>query len=195
MKCSPPEAIENLRIIQFASIPVKRVGKSLHALKWPENNTPCYGGVYAFWWRPGRSHLWKLIQNRTVAFHGPGGSEGKLELLNLTKEHFSEFDNMVPLYIGKSVNIASRIGQHLLLRTKRAVPLHKGAEKSKRKTTSCQMRDRLDRLFHDMVDPRDLILDNLSLSFIRDESWVSRFFLEDLAIGLYRPLFNLDCER
>jgi hypothetical protein len=124
-----------------------------------------------------------------------GGVNGKLELLEITKDHFTEFEGRVPLYIGKSVNIASRIGDHLLLQTRRAVALQKGAEKSKRRTSSCQIRDRLDRLFHNMEDPRDMILDNLSLSFIRVDDWVTRFFLEDLAIGLYQPLFNLDCER
>ena len=186
---------EELRTIQFDPIPVMEVGGKPHQLDWPKNRKPDSAGVYAFWWKRGRAHLWKTIQNRTVAFHGVGGLDGKLELLEVTKEHFTEFDGRVPLYIGKSVSIAPRVGQHLLLQTKRAVPLNKGAEKSKRKTSSCQIRDRMDRLLHHEEDPRKLILDNLALSFIAVEKWETRFFLEDLAVGLYRPLFNLDCER
>jgi hypothetical protein len=44
-------------------------------------------------------------------------------------------------------------------------------------------------------NPRNLILENLALSFVRVDEWVMRFFLEDLAIGLFRPLFNIHFER
>jgi hypothetical protein len=186
---------EKLGIMKFDPIPVMEVAGKPHQLDWSIQNKPDFAGVYAFWWKHGRDHLWKTIQNRTVAFYGVGGENGKLELLKITKEHFTEFDGRVPLYIGKSVRIAPRIGQHLLLKTKRAVPLNKGADKSKRKTSSCQMRDRMDRLLHHEEDTRDIILKNLALSFVQVDDWVDRFFLEDLAIGLYRPLFNLDCER
>lgn len=186
---------EKLRTMRFDPVPVMEVAGEPHQLDWSKHTKPDFAGVYAFWWKHGRDHLWKTIQNTTVAFHGVGGVNGKLELLKITKEHFTEFDKRVPLYIGKSVSIATRVGQHLLLQTKRAVPLNKGAEKSKRKTSACQVRDRMDRLLHEMEDPRKLILDNLALSFIEVEKWETRFFLEDLAVGLYRPLFNLDCER
>jgi hypothetical protein len=65
-------------------------------------------------------------------------------------------------------------------------------------TTSCQVRDRLDRLFPDLPDTRSLALDNLALSYARIEgtgAFVERFFLEDLAVGMFRPIFNVDSER
>lgn len=195
------ERAKELGTMAPASIPVQRTRDGQpHQLAWSDGQRPDFAGVYAFWWRQGRDHLWKTIQNRTVAFHGPGGLNAKDVLLELTVEHFSEFDGRVPLYIGKAhcgktACIAKRVGLHLMLQTKRAVPVHRGDQRTKRKTTSCQVRDRLNRLLHNEEDPRDLILANLVLSYVRVDHWVSRFFLEDLTIGLYRPLFNLDCER
>jgi hypothetical protein len=186
--------------MRFDLIPVRSTAGEPHRLAWPGDRRPDFAGVYAFWWKRGKAHLLATIQNRTVAFHGPGGLNARDELLHLTPDHFGEFDGRVPLYIGKAhcgktACIAKRVGLHLMLQTKRAVPLHRGDERMPRKNTSCQVRDRLDRLLHNEEDPRNLILANLALSFVRVDHWVQRFFLEDLAIGLYRPVFNLDCER
>jgi hypothetical protein len=65
-------------------------------------------------------------------------------------------------------------------------------------TTSCQVRDRLDRLFPHYHDTRPLALENLALSYLRLDgpgAFVERFFLEDLAVGMLRPIFNVDSER
>jgi len=43
-----------------------------------------------------------------------------------------------------------------------------------------------------------LVLDNIGLSFVEldgDTHAGNRFYLEDLAIGLMRPPFNVDIER
>jgi hypothetical protein len=191
----------SLSVMNFDSIPVqRRASGEPHQLAWPTDSRPDFGGVYAFWWKRGRDHLLATIQNLTIAFHGPGGLNGKEILLQLTPSHFEEVNGRVPLYIGKTHEgetscIAKRVGLHLMLQTKRAVPLHSGKTRAHRKTTSCQVRDRLDRLLDREPDPRNLILENLALSFVRVDDWVTRFFLEDLAIGLYQPLFNIDCER
>jgi hypothetical protein len=201
MENSLTDLAEKLRVMNFDSIPVQRTAAGEpHQLDWPENQRPDFGGVYAFWWKRGRDHLLATIQNRTIAFHGPGGVNSKEILLHLTPSHFSEVDGRVPLYIGKTHGgetscIARRVGMHLILQTKRAVPVNSGSTRAHRKTTSCQVRDRLDRLLDRELDPRSLILDNLALSFVRVDDWVTRFFLEDLAIGRFQPLFNLDCER
>jgi len=192
-----------LRRIQFHSIPVRRNrDHEPYQLDWTGRRKPDFAGVYAFWWHQGRDHLMQTIQNFVVAFHGPGGISAKDKLLTITAEHFTEFDGRVPLYIGKAhcgkkACIAQRVGQHLLLKTRRAVPISEGHQRRKRMTTSCQLRDRLDRLFDEREDPRNLILENVALSYVefRPEDWVGRFYLEYLAIGLFRPLFNLDCER
>jgi hypothetical protein len=65
-------------------------------------------------------------------------------------------------------------------------------------TTSCQVRDRLDRLFPNVDDTRRIALNKLALSYVKVEgtnSFVERFFLEDLAVGMLRPIFNVDSER
>ncbi len=65
-------------------------------------------------------------------------------------------------------------------------------------TTSCQVRDRLDRLFPLYKDTRTIAHDNLALSYVQLDgpgAFVERFFLEDLAVGELRPIINLDSER
>jgi hypothetical protein len=94
-------------------------------MEWPRGERPNYGGVYAFWWKRGKKHLLETIQNRTIAFHGPGGKKAKDILLDVTPEHFNEIDGRVPLYIGKThggktTHLAKRVGLHLLLKTKGA---------------------------------------------------------------------------
>ena len=49
-----------------------------------------------------------------------------------------------------------------------------------------------------MEKTRDLILDNVGLSWIvfdGDGDAANRFYLEDFAIGLMRPILNIDVER
>jgi len=57
---------------------------------------------------------------------------------------------------------------------------------------------RREHLFPRLGDTRDLVLDDLGLSYIvldGDEHAANRFYLEDLAIGLMRPALNIDIER
>jgi hypothetical protein len=49
-----------------------------------------------------------------------------------------------------------------------------------------------------MGNTRDLVLDNVGLSWVLldgDDHAANRFYLEDLAIGLMRPILNIDVER
>jgi len=53
-------------------------------------------------------------------------------------------------------------------------------------------------LFPNLEDTRPLVLENLALSYVKLQgrgAFVERFFLEDLAVGLLRPIFNVDSER
>jgi len=99
------------------------------------------------------------------------------------------------VYVGKASDLAKRIGLHLKLKTSRTVAPGAVNGVCERMTTSCQVRDRLDRLFPNLPDTRSLALDNLALSYARIEAFVERFFLEDLAVGMLRPIFNVDSER
>jgi hypothetical protein len=53
-------------------------------------------------------------------------------------------------------------------------------------------------MFQKAAETRTLTLANVGLSFVEldgDEHAANRFYLEDLAIGLMRPPFNVDIER
>jgi len=56
----------------------------------------------------------------------------------------------------------------------------------------------IEHLFPRMPKTQDLMLDNVGLSWVAldgDDHAANRFFLEDLAIGLMRPILNVDVER
>ena len=157
---------------------------------------PHAGGVYAFWWT-GPLDLLRDEAVRSISLHGPGGRQVGLqfddEWLGLST------DLPVPLYVGKTAaSIAKRIGQHLRLKEKRMLPRGQSLRKKKRPTTSCQLRAGVEHIFPHERDTRTLILDNVALSYVvldGDEHAAHRFYLEDLAIGMMHPPFNVDIER
>jgi len=169
------------------------------ALDWTRatSGRPSFGGVYVFWWRGAVEQFSQSLQNRFLHFHGPKGIALKW---NIRRDSLCVAENgLLPLYVGKNASdIAKRVGLHLKLKTPRTVPGKAVDGVCKRMTTSCQVRDRLDRLFPKLQDTRLLALDNLALSYVQlqgDGAFVERFFLEDLAVGLLRPIFNVDSER
>ena len=169
------------------------------ALDWGRatSGRPSFGGVYVFWWRSAAEEFFESLQNRFLHFHGPNGVALGWDV-RCDSLHVAE-NGLLPLYVGKNASdIAKRVGLHLKLKTPRTVPGNAVTGVCKRMTTSCQVRDRLDRLFPDLQDTRPLALDNLALSYVKlqgDGAFVDRFFLEDLAVGILRPIFNVDSER
>jgi hypothetical protein len=158
---------------------------------------PYKGGVYAFWWTGSRDMLKSDGCNRLLELHGPGGRPVSLRI---DDEWLGLDTNLpIPLYVGKNAsNLAKRIGQHLMLSKTRMLPVGGDATRAPRPTTSCQLRAGVEHLFPDETDTRTLILENVGLSFVildGDEHAANRFYLEDLAIGLMRPPFNVDIER
>jgi hypothetical protein len=105
----------------------------------------------------------------------------------------------IPLYVGKNAaNISKRIGQHLRLKDKRMLPLGGDGRKHPPPTTSCQLRAGIEHMFRRAGDTRTLILENVGLSYVvlhGNNHAANRFYLEDLAIGLMRPPYNVDVER
>lgn len=84
------------------------------------------------------------------------------------------------------------------LGTARGLALGVEALGEKRKTSSNQVRDRIERMFLIVKDTRELILNNIGLSYKildGDEESVNRFYLEDKMIGDLFPIFNIDIER
>jgi hypothetical protein len=159
------------------------------------NALPKSGGVYAFWWTGDFALLRPC--NRDLSLVGPGGRKVDLRI---DEEWLGIHTGLpIPLYSGKTADsIAKRVGLHLLLRQRRVLPLGGGAKKARRPTTSCQLRAGVEHLFPNEADARSLTLDNLGLSFVvlhGDDHAANRFYLEDLAVGLMRPPFNVDIER
>jgi len=158
---------------------------------------PAEGGVYAFWWMGSADLLLGDACNRDLILPGPGGRPVHLQIDDDWLGMSTRLP--IPLYVGKnSASISRRVGQHLLLGQPRVLPLGRGAQKAKRPTTSCQLRGGVEHMFPNEPDTRSLVLDNVGLSFVTlrgDDHAANRFYLEDLAIGLMRPPFNIDIER
>ncbi len=184
---------KKLLLIKEQRIPIKD-----QALDWCQaiHRRPSFGGVYLIWWRGTGADFYKLLPQKKLLFAGPKGSP----ITHLIKERdlTTAPNGYLPLYVGKNAaDIAKRIGLHLKLKTARTVKMVGLQSIPPRLTTSCQVRDRLDRLFPEESDTRYLLA-NLALSYVKlhgPELFVERFFLEDLAIGRLRPLFNVDSER
>jgi len=105
----------------------------------------------------------------------------------------------VPLYVGKTAeSLQRRVGQHLRLRDRRTIHTAGGRRKQRAPTTSCQLRAGVDHLFPHRRDTRQLVLENIGVSFVLLDGpthAANRFYLEDLAVGLMRPPLNVDVER
>jgi hypothetical protein len=161
------------------------------------NALPRTGGVYVFWWTGDVALLRHAACNRDLTLVGPGG---RAVHLTVDDEWLGISTGLpIPLYVGKSADsIAKRVGLHLRLSQGRMLPLGGGAKRAPRPTTSCQLRAGVEHLFPNEADSRSLAPDNLGLSFVvlsADQHAANRFYLEDLAIGLMRPPFNVDVER
>lgn len=174
------------------------VTRSGSNFRMQSNQVPKSGGVYVFWWTGSTSSLRAKTFNRQLNLHGPGGRSVPIEL----DDEWLGLDAglPVPLYVGKNAeNLSSRIGQHLLLGTPtRIFPGSIGAQRHKPPTTSCQLRAGVEHHFLTETAPLNLILENIGLSYVSlngDTNAANRFYLEDLAIGLMRPPFNVDIER
>ena len=149
--------------------------------------------VYCFWWLADKKILFN--SDRKIQLKGPGNKfvELKYEIW------FPAELTYIPLYVGKTTKLKSRISKHLLLKSSGRVhgkPVD--YKKTKPKNSSCQLRFGIEHIFPNIEKPKDFILKNIGLSFIEvdGENAVSRrFYLEDFAIGYFKPWFNLDSER
>lgn len=185
------EELCRIRIQNLRSITV------FHGKALIRGHLPKKGGVYCFWWTGKLDLLCEPSCNRRIELHGPGG---RSIILHLDDEWLGIDTGLpIPLYVGKAADsISKRIGQHLMLKNDRVTPTFEGHRKQKRPTTSCQARAGVEHLFPKLANTRDIILDNIGLSWVEldgDDHAANRFYLEDLAIGLMRPILNIDVER
>ena len=184
------EQLCRIRIHRLRDV-VARDARSLSPGKLPSK-----GGVYCFWWTEKLDAL-AASSSRHIELVGPGG---RTVPLHFDDEWMGLRTGLpVPLYVGKNADsISGRIGKHLKLKADRVTPKFEGRRKQTRPTTSCQARAGLEHLFPQLTNSRDLVLDNVGLSWVElggDEHAANRFYLEDLAVGLMRPILNIDVER
>lgn len=186
--------LEQLDHIELDQIPVRTFRDGRQAMNWPTGRAPRYGGVYCFWWTRGAKDFVDSIQHDELHYAGPANVGNLVYRVRL--EALLERNGRLPLYVGKAHrSIANRVGLHLKLSTNRTVPMGSVDGPAPRMTTSCQVRDRLDRLFPNERDTRPVALVHLQVSYVAVPDFAERFFLEDLAIGVFRPIFNIDSER
>jgi hypothetical protein len=158
---------------------------------------PAQGAVYCFWWTSSIDLLSSASCNRHIELVGPAGRPVELHLddewLGIAA------GPPIPLYVGKTADsLAKRVGLHLRMKDIRITPLFEGSKKQPRPTTSCQLRAGVEHLFPALENSRPLVLDNIGLSYVildGDEHAANRFYLEDLGVGLMRPVLNIDIER
>jgi hypothetical protein len=115
----------------------------------------------------------------------------------------------VPLYVGKSTNVANRIQQHLYWPDSYAAKYIDELKKNRqegyfripRYNTASQFSDHLfrhnrnEKGLRDFGHPLKACNVSIAVSFAGFADYANRFFNEDLLIGQLRPPFNLDSER
>ena len=162
-----------------------------------EIKLPQKGGIYIFWW-DGKSDL--LIKNIINHKHLLKGSRSEKEPVDIRFNQewikMATIANKICLYVGKSTNLHQRIGKHLKPDTKNiwgAVDFNSG----KKPNTESQLRIGIERILK-CKDARQEIFQSISVTYIELDgtiNCVNRFYLEDLIVGTYFPLLNIDIER
>jgi hypothetical protein len=157
------------------------------------------GGVYVFWWlkkdecsmAPFKESYFTNkfdLQGKKIA-RLQGTNKYQTVDIEITEEWLNLYSGHIPLYVGKSADcLLDRIKLHLLI----------NKAEYKRKSTSDQLRRGFNRLFRDHHNVVDLIVKHVGLTYVNlhgKDDVVNRFYLEDLAIGSLRPIFNIDIER
>ena len=173
-------------------------------------------GVYAFWWM--NDEDFKVIKSLNLDVVIKGKQNRKSE--NSTEKFIvyeTKWDltpivaDRICLYVGKSHDIANRVEQHLYQSFKHHWYKHNEHKLKFRldnmllkRTTACQLRAGIEHLYKFRVEGfnfHEILKGHIGISFYRSESALQedkmkeRFYLEDLAIGYLKPLFNLDSER
>jgi hypothetical protein len=172
---------------------LKRNIKSIECLtRGARLDVPDEPGVYAFWWIDKRSKL--LAASTHIILAGPGGKE-----VNVKFQDWWTKDLIYPcLYVGKSINLRRRFGQHLLRGSSgRVHNIPSSGRKQKAATTSCQLRYGIEHIFPKEKKPLVLLAKSVGFSYAvySPEDIAERFFQENLLIGKWRPWFNVDSER
>ena len=156
-------------------------------------NIPASPGLYAFWWTGDRQEL--LLANRHIVLKGPGGRPVDVEF----KDWWPPELEFPCLYVGKTINLRKRFGQHIKRKSPgRLHTIGKSNKKQKPRTTSCQLRYGIEHVFKIEKHPLNIIKEKVGYSYttnLPDDAIAERFYAEDRLIGTWKPWFNVDSER
>jgi len=121
-------------------------------------------GIYCLWWED----INTFPESSSVEL--PAGKREKI--LVTVKPCLSEFTDVIALYVGKG-DVRKRLISHL--------------KTSKSKTRNPYTW--LESMFPDQ-DLNPLIRNNMGFSFIEEPNKLEQIYIENLAIGLLKPIFN-----
>lgn len=175
-------------------------------------------GLYAFVWVGPDL----LVDNRPLKLKGKkaNGEHEELDvvwrLADFPAECHRAGATRFPLYVGRTTTIIKRIDQHLHLTKgdwRENAFVHRNGRRQEipfaegylhKHSTTCQFRSGMQHLYPEMTREEFIsVLSNIELCYLpipdmEDDAGRSvqdRFYLEDLAIGYFRPWFNVDSER
>lgn len=161
------------------------------------NTIPTTGGIYVFWWT-GNKQL--FLDNAEKHKHLLRGKQTEEKLVNIKFSNqwidMATVGNKICLYVGKTSNLQKRITAHIKPKTLN-IWGEVGFDSGRKPNTVSQMRIGIERIFKSK-NALTTILENVSLTFIEMDgikNCVNRFYLEDLTVGTYFPLLNIDIER
>lgn len=181
-------------------------------------------GIYAFWWKNSKVEDRELLAsfNRKVFIKGKQLKHLKKEIPPVHQIHevnwdWNLSDEYVCLYVGKSSNIGGRVKLHLgsshnsSWYSKDNLGAYKTIRADKHKDgfllkwdTACQLRAGMEHLLSLRTPGLQfgtLLRSHICISIYTDFgenshiAMTERFYAEDLAIGTFRPWFNVDSER
>lgn len=183
---------------------LKERTQTLEGFKFSE--LPTQAGIYSFWWTGDFEILRNANTKVTLIGKKIKGKQEKIE----HEWQISDNGSAICLYIGKTTNIKQRIAKHLYI-TKDwkdwyTLPKQNNKEIGNllakknaiyKPNTVCQFRAGLQHLLKNNEEIKTVedTFKYIDISFIEILDVGERFYLENLAIGSYRPLFNIDSER
>lgn len=185
----PDQTLKN----QFLLSEVISEGEKISDLKKTE-------GLYSFW----------LIKEEVIDFDKLHFSLEVKSKKGQEDDHKVTWDwnhdkKYIPLYIGKSTVIGKRIRQHLgpINENNWFENAPKGNFIYKRNSTTVQFRSGIEQLVRknksltksDNKNALHYFADKIIIKYFEESEMVDRFYIEDFAIGYFKPWFNIDAER
>ena len=135
----------------------------------------CKSGIYAIW---GNKKLADILRRKSIFLHTSKTHNANQEVeLSFAKAigQAVKIKGKFCLYVGKTVDFEKR--QKIRRFEKLLKPQNETGKALLGSTTLKELKDML------------------AVSFIKEKKWIDRFFLENIAIGLLRPVLNTQPER